>query len=192
MVYKLKPIELSFDFEDRSYRLGDSVDVELTLVPSGDLDVREARVDLILEERFMHRYENVAPANLRGGVRAIDRRSQITRRASEVRKETSVHSSVVFLNETRLASGVPSKHKATLQIETVPPQHAEEAAALQRDASQSWSFKWRLVASVDIVRGRNPKKQRALKVTLPVSDPKSAAKTPTDRYQWREGKRRRQ
>ena len=34
MVYKLKPLELSFDFEDRVYDLGDTVDLQVTLTPT--------------------------------------------------------------------------------------------------------------------------------------------------------------
>ncbi len=52
MVFKLKPLELSFDFEDRSYELGDTIDVRVNLTASGDVDVREARIDLVCEERF--------------------------------------------------------------------------------------------------------------------------------------------
>ena len=42
MVYKLKPLDLSFDFEDRSYGLGDTVNAEVRLLPNGGVDVREA------------------------------------------------------------------------------------------------------------------------------------------------------
>ena len=52
MVYKLKPLELSFDLEDRDYALGDTIDVLVTLTPNGDVDVREARIDLVCEQRY--------------------------------------------------------------------------------------------------------------------------------------------
>ncbi len=52
MVFKLKPLELSFDFEDREYDLGDTIDIHVDLSPNGEVDVREARVDLVCEERF--------------------------------------------------------------------------------------------------------------------------------------------
>ena len=165
MVYKIKPLELSFDFEDRGYELGDTIDVAVELVPNGDVDVREARVDLICEERFLHSYAHTGPGRIKGTGWAGQ--AQVTNRGSKGRRETQVHSSIVFLNETQLRSGMPSKHSPRLRIETVPPQHAEEAQALQRDASKSWSFKWRLVASVDVARGLNPKVQRAVKVSLP-------------------------
>ena len=50
MVYKLKPLELSFDFEDRWYDLGDTIDIQVNLKPNGEVGVREARVDLVCEE----------------------------------------------------------------------------------------------------------------------------------------------
>ncbi len=191
MVYKLKPLELSFDFEDRSYGLGDTVNVEVRLVPNGDGDVREARVDLMLEERFL----NVESVDLSVSGRAsLNRRNHITRRRSEERKETYVHSSVVFLAGTRLRSGVPSGHTARLRIETVPPRHAIEAAALVRDSHQSWSFKWTLVATVDIVRGRNPERQRAIKVNVPLTpltESERASRRKTASRQWRDGRQKR-
>lgn len=52
MVYKFKPLELSLDFEDRDYELGDTVDVQVDLVPNGDVHVREARIDLVCEQRY--------------------------------------------------------------------------------------------------------------------------------------------
>ena len=59
MVYKLKPLELSLDFEDRDYELGETVDVQVTLTPNGPVDVREARVDLVCEECYSRRESGV-------------------------------------------------------------------------------------------------------------------------------------
>ncbi len=52
MVYKLKSLELGLDFEDRGYKLGDTINVRVNLTPNGDVDVdvREARIDLVCEE----------------------------------------------------------------------------------------------------------------------------------------------
>ncbi len=52
MVYKLKPLELGLDFEDKDYNLGDTIDVQVTLTTNGDVNVREARVDLVCEENY--------------------------------------------------------------------------------------------------------------------------------------------
>jgi hypothetical protein len=92
-----------------------------------------------------------------------------TAHVAEGHEETYIHSSVVFLKKTRLRGGGPSTHRAGLRIEPVPPRHFAEAAELQRDANSSWTFKRRLVASVNIVRGRDPKRQKAVKMNLPMS-----------------------
>ena len=166
MVYKIKPLELNLDFEDRSYKLGDTIDVDVELVPNGEVDVREARVDLICAERYVQA-PGPAPAQYArwSGV-PIQARSA-TLLATRETKETYVHSSAVFLNDVRLSPGRASNHAVRLAVLPSPPRHFSEAQALERDAASSWTFKWRLVASVNVVRGRNPKVQRAVRVTLP-------------------------
>ena len=83
------------------------------------------------------------------------------------RTESYIHSSLVFLTDTTLSSGRPGTYDARLQIQPSPPTHLDEARDVLRDASESWSFKWRLVASVNIVRGRDPRRQRRVKLLLP-------------------------
>ena len=165
MVYKLRPLDLKLDFEDRDYELGDTINVKLELTTSGDVDVREGRVDLVCEERFLHSYVYTGPGQIQGmGMHGMP---QVTHRMSRQQKERYVHSNVVFLNETRLGSGKRSTQSARLQIQTVPPRRLDEARGLQRNAQSSWTFKWTLVATIDVVRGRNPRAQRAVKITLP-------------------------
>ena len=79
------------------------------------------------------------------------------------RTESYVHSSLEFLNDETLRSGEPSAHVAKLQIQPAPPTHLDEANDLQRDSKNSWTFKWTLVTSVNVVRGRDPKRQRKIK-----------------------------
>ena len=173
MVYKLKPLELSFDFEDRVYDLGDTVDVQVELTPNADVHVREARVDLICEERFARASTGIVvgvggPAAAQGG--NVFTSTDYVPASSSVgqRRESSVHSSAVFLKDTTLPSSRSSSQAIRLQIQAVPPKHLDEAIDLQRDADSSWTFKWRLVASVNIVRGRDPKKQRTIRVKIPL------------------------
>ena len=173
MVYKLTPLELSFDFEDRDHGLGDMIDIQVRLVPNGDVEVREARVDLVCEERYARHESGVVmgaggAASIQGGGKMrvttdyVPASSWVSQRT-----ESYVHSSVVFLKDAMLRSGAPSAHSARLQIQPLPPTHFDEARDLQRDAKSSWTFKWRLAASVNVVRGRDPKRQRKVKVKLP-------------------------
>ena len=174
MVYKLKPLELSFDFEDRKYDLGDRIDVQVNLTPKGDVDVREARVDLVCEECYSRRESGVViPA---GGSGLIQGGNSFTSTdyippSSGVnqRIESYVHSSAVFLKDRTLRSDGPSAHEVRLQIQPLPPTHLDEAIELQRDADSSWTFKWTLVASVNVARGRDQKRQRKVKVKLPLA-----------------------
>ena len=172
MVYRLKPLELSFDFEDRIYDLGDRINVQVTLTPNGGVDVREARVDLVCEEHYSRhesgiRYGALGAAGIQGG-QAIKTTDYVPASSwVSQRTESYVHSSVVFLNDTTLRSSNPGTYDAVLQIQPLPPTHLDEASDLQRDSKSSWTFKWRLVTSVNIARGRDPKRQRTVKVRLP-------------------------
>ena len=199
MVYKLKPLELSFDFEDGEYALGDTVRVQLTLEPNGDVHVREARIDLVCEQKHSRQDRGVMVGM--GGVAGIQGGNPHTSTdyvpmATSVsqRTESYIHSNVVLFTDTPLSGDRPSIHGASLEIQPAHPERLKDAWKAVRDSNESWSFKWRLVASVDIVRGRNPKRQRALNVKLPPrprgESGASAAKGTVDRYEWRKGKRR--
>ena len=165
MVYRLNPLDLKLEVDSPTYKLGDTISLTVTLEPRGDVDVREARVDLVCVERFVHA---AAPASAGfaswSGVPVQVSSSSI--HSTRERTESYVHSSEVFLRDTRLPAGVPSTHAIKLRIQPVPPRHTDEAKALIRDATSSWTFKWRLVAAVNVVRGRDPKRQRAITVNL--------------------------
>ena len=172
MVYKLKPLELTLDFEDRAYELGDTINIRVTLTPNGDVDVREARVDLLCEERFSQ-HESGVVMGLSGRAGIAGQKMRVTTdylpASSWVsqRTESYIHSSAVFINDARIRSGHPSIHIAKVQIQPKPPTHLDEARDLQRDSKSSWTFKWTLVVTVNVVRGRDQKRQRKIKVKLP-------------------------
>lgn len=65
-----------------------------------------------------------------------------------------------------MSSDTARSYNVRLEIEPVPPPHAAEAKELVRDPDRSWSFKWTLVAKVNVVRGRDPKSQRAVQVAF--------------------------
>ena len=175
MVFKLKPLELSFDFEDREYDLGDTIDIHVDLSPNGEVDVREARVDLVCEERFSQHESGIVVGA--GGSSWIQGGGKMRVTTDYVpssswvsqRTESYVHSSAAFLKDESLRSGHPSTYGAKLQIQPQPPTHLDEANDLQRDSKSSWTFKWTLVTSVNVVRGRDPKRQRKIKVKLPLA-----------------------
>lgn len=133
MVYKLKPLELTFDFEDRSYALGDTVNVEVRLLPNGDVDVREARVDLVLEERFSGGSGSPMPGSVRGSCdwTGVDAPTALFGASSmKQRGEAEVVSQAVLLENTSLRTGMPSSQRVILQVPPSPPKHFEEAVSM--------------------------------------------------------------
>ncbi len=169
MVYKLKPLELGLEFEDRDYELGDTINIQVSLTPNGDVNLRGGRVDLVCEERYSQRGATLISAR---SILATRSRSSVapgTRNVATDRKERLVHSTVSLLEAGRLRGGAPTIRAARLLVQPTPPPHFEEAMALQGDAQSSWTFKWRLVASVNVARGRDQKRQRQVRVKLPLA-----------------------
>ena len=154
MVYRLRPLKVRLDFEGRAYRLGETIRLRVGLEPGSDVDVREGRVDLVCEERWSQVYSAT------GYSRRLAGTSPVPKQTMKKHREKFVHSNVVFLQDTRLQAGSPSSHDVRFQIQPEPPPHTgpqrEEAAV-----------RWWLVATVDIVRGRNPRTQWAVKILNP-------------------------
>jgi hypothetical protein len=174
MVYKLRPLELVFEFEDREYELGDTTSVRVTLMPNADVRVRQVRVDLICEETYARGESGIAMGaggaqGIQGGNSHVSTDYVPGSTWASQRTESYVHSSVVIVEDVSLRGGISVTHNARLHIDQALPKHFDEAAELQRDANSSWTFKWRLVASVNVVRGRNPKRQRKVRVKLPAT-----------------------
>ena len=51
MVSRLFPLGINIAFEQRPYKLGETIHVTVELVPRRDIRVREVRVDLVCETR---------------------------------------------------------------------------------------------------------------------------------------------
>jgi hypothetical protein len=169
-VYNLRPLVVKLDVEEGPFKLGDTINLSVELVPNGDIEVRQARVDLLCEERYIQTFTYSGSTVGRAGSTSYAVAEHIPHRATNESKETYVHSSVVFLQDSRLERGRTSRYRARLEIQPVPPRHLDDARELQKDANSAWSFKWRLVASANVVRGRDPKTQRTVKVALPSAD----------------------
>jgi len=182
MVYRLRPLKVKLDFEDRAYDLGDAVDVYVELMPSSDVDVREARVDLVCEQLHTRRETGIMLPSSGAGVAGgrAGRTTDYVPSSSQVkqRAESYVHSTVVFLESTTLRSDSPSAYRVRLQIHPTPPKRFKEAMDLHYDARAAWAFKWRLEATVNVVRGRNPKSRRVMQIKLPQAPSDSAGGRP--------------
>ena len=172
MVYRLRPLELKLECDEGPFRLGERIALDLELTPNADVEVREARVDLVCEERHSRTGSAISigmggRATIQGGNPLIMTDYIPASTTVKQSKESYVHSTVVFLKDARLSSGQTTRYTPKLDIQPVPPRHLDDANGLESDATSSLTFKWTVVASVNIARGRDPRKQRAVKVTLP-------------------------
>ena len=157
MLNRLFPLGVKITFEDRPYRLGETINISVELEPRRDQEVREGRVDLVCEESWAEVHTvrvNVNRPRVGSASGAPEPTITVPKRVTESHRETYVHSSAVFLKDGRLQSGRASRHNATLLILPKPPPHADKAA-----------LSWRLVTTVDLTGARDIKARRLVKVT---------------------------
>ena len=152
---RLSPLDVKLFFEDRPYKLGETIDLTTELDARGDVDVREGRVDLLCEERWTEIYTVMVPVTLRSSGRRLMTSPKVPKRVTKAHRETYVHSSIIFLQNTRLEATTRGSYRASLEIEPESPPNAAEA-----------TVRWRLVAAIDVARARDIKIRRAVKVTL--------------------------
>jgi hypothetical protein len=169
MVYKSKPVDVLLEFEHRKYRLGDTIEVTVTLVPNTGIDIREASLNLVMEERFTEAKVTQSGGMIGGAIGGgggfhstdyIPMQQSISNKSN-----TLVHSSTQFLASTTLEAGQRA-HKVALRINSDPPKRLAESQERVKDSNSSITFHWRLEAKVDVVRGRNPKVQRKVNIDL--------------------------
>ena len=161
VITRIRPLDVKLLFDDRPYSLGEKIDVMVELSARGDVEVREARVDLMWEERYVESYTVMASdlANIKTQARAgggvYIPPPLIPKRVNKDVRETYVHSSVVFLTDTWLRAGATDRYNARVEIEPESPTHASIA-----------TIRWSLVMVVDVARARDIKKRQKVRVTL--------------------------
>ena len=161
MVNRLRPIAAKLEFDDRAYKLGEVIDVTLELVPWGDVEVRQARVDLVCEVRYVETHtimmrtrEQVIMAARYGGS-GSSMPPRIAKRVVDEHAETTVHSSVVLLKNVGLPAGVLRRCSARLKIPLERP-----------DRARRGELTWTLVTAINVVLARDVRKRQGVKVTL--------------------------
>ena len=165
MVHRLDPLDLGLDFNDRSYRLGETIDVRVEITAKGRIAIREAGVELLCDQTFAETYTISGPGRY-SNTAGTAPRPDISSRVGDERLESYVHSRTAFLSDLTLESGESRSLDVRLPIDPSPPRRLDDARALDDDAARSWSFGWRLVVSVDVAGGRDAKLERDVKVRV--------------------------
>ena len=161
-ISRLRPLDVKLLFDDRPYKLGETISVMLELSARGEIEVREARVDLVCEEHYTESYTVNVPIGQRAdtgapaGLAGVYIPASVSKEVHKDIKESYVHSSVVFLTDSLLYSGAIDRYDISLGIEPEPPPHVSTAIV-----------KWRLELVVDVARARDVKTKHKVNVELP-------------------------
>ena len=165
MLHRLDPLDLDLDFDDRSYRLGETIDVRVEMTAKGRIAIRKAGVELVCDQKFAETY-TVSGPGLYSNPGVAAPRPDISSQVGDERIESYVHSRKAFLSDVTLESGESRSLDVRLPIDPYPPRRLDDARALEDDAARSWSFGWRLVVSVDVAGGRDASVERDVKVRV--------------------------
>ena len=159
MVSRLRPLDLEISFRERTYRLGEPIDLTVELSPRRDCDVREGRIDLMVEEQWTEHstvsYEKpVVQTGLRGEVRVIGTTTE-TRQIVREHKEQYAHSSEALLEATRLKGGRSKAYRVRLQIQGEPPARASQA-----------KVRWWLQTVIDVAGARDVRARKKIDISV--------------------------
>ncbi len=162
MVSRLRPVDVTVAFEDRAYRLGESVGLEIEMKPRRDCLVREGRVDLVLEQRWTERstrtveepiYQDTGSGTSLGGGRIQIGVNVSVKETVRNFKEKSTPASAIFLRDAELRSSRPLRHRLELDIGADDPP--------RREAKTRW---W-VQTVVDVAGARDIKPRRKIQVS---------------------------
>ena len=153
MVSRLFPMGIVIAFEHRPYTLGETINLTVELVPRRDIEVREARVDLVCETRHTEVTTVLVPPLPSRTPRLQTMMSAaVHKRVSQTYRDAYVQGSAVFLRDERLPWDRPSTYNVGLAINPERPTH------------QSGRARWKLVTSVDVVGARHITARRIVNV----------------------------
>ena len=155
----LSPLEIDADFERREYKLGDTVEVDVSLKARSAVEVAQGRIELVCRERFHEVHTVMVPASRPvvparfGGPQLPQIR--IPKRVTEEFKNISVHSQAVFLQGLSLAKGATESLHVRLDISPELPPYADRGGTVR----------WRLAAVVEQADGTVVSKEKRILVT---------------------------
>ena len=159
MITRLRPLDVDLVFEDRLYRLGETIRVDVDLNAKGNVLVRECRVDLVCQENWSEVFTvmvSVSRPISDGRGRAVYMpTTRVPKQVAKQHRESYVHSSAIFLENSELEPNSTGTYSIGLEIENEPPPRAKEA-----------TMRWSLVVVADVARARDIKARRAVKVAV--------------------------
>ena len=160
MIYSFaRPLDVSLVFEDRTYNLGETIDITVQLNTRSDINVRKGRIYLMYDVRWTEAETELQPLGGRlgrGGLRGMAYYTDRVPTGKQLEKSQSyVLGGVEFLRSSHLEPAGINTYSIGLKIHNDDPPYSY----VQR-ASMAWS----LVAEVDVIRALDAKTCKDLKV----------------------------
>ncbi|MBI2871605.1 MAG: hypothetical protein HYY00_00250 [Chloroflexi bacterium] len=157
----LRPLRVELLLQGHPYRLGETINLAVELHARGPVHIREGRVDLVCQGRWVEVYTLMVPVyprlmpQIRGMTESL-RKERVPKQVTEDVKASYVHSSVVFGADDRLAAGDIARYTVSLETRPARPRHVPAAR-----------LRWLLIAWVDVAGARNVSSRRLVTVALP-------------------------
>ena len=177
MVFNFDPLKITLDFERRKYRLGDTINATVALIPGSDVEIRTASLSLMGQVRRtevkMGRTMGAGGAStLQGGVPLRTNDYIPMQQHTDQKITTEVFYSAPIVLSASLQRDVASRHNVALKLDPRArklQELAQEAEGLQRDANSSLSIEpWWLEVQVDVVMGRDAGVRRQVEIIAPL------------------------
>ena len=181
MVFNFEPLDIKLDFERRKYRLGDTINATVTLIPSRDTGIRGSSLSLMGQVRRTKVSTKVGVGRVPyGGPSSLHRGNPLhgtpsyipTAQQTEQEISTEVFYSAPIVAIESLREGDASKHDVALRLDpklSKLQRLSREATRLRQDANQGLSIEpWWLEARVDVVMGRDAVARRRIEIIAPL------------------------
>ena len=106
MIARLRPIDLTVNFEDRIYRLGETVSLSVVIKPIRNATITDCKIQLLYEEQWEEFFFVSVPrfpSSPRSGRESSFTGPPISKHVVERHREEIVHTTICFLQNTELS-----------------------------------------------------------------------------------------
>jgi hypothetical protein len=160
MISWLRPVEVSLDFEDQAYELGDTIEVKARLRANRDVQVVRGYAEVVCEVRYSELDTVEVPGRM-GLLNVSDSRPiflHTTKRVVKKNRKRYVRGSIQLLADTDIGAGETLECGGRLSIRSRRPPHALDG-----------TLKWNVQATIKLASGREVKCDRPAEVRVPWS-----------------------
>ena len=179
MVSRLRPVDIAISIDDRTYQLGETIQVDVEVTPRVDVTIREARIELVCLARFTEvgkrqQYFGIARGDT--GIPMSEPFGTDLTGGSRESEHTETYKGPTFIYGRELREGVPSKR--TLQVD-IPAEVPENV--LGYGPRTRAKMEWSIVVSMDIAGARDVTESAPVNISQFAQDDSLTAEQRRDR-----------